>query len=312
MVKRGQQLEIRALDFSSLRHEGIPVEVLDRRELLRRIGRDALRAPERPAFHIVLLVHSGSGTQRVDFADVRLVPGRLIHLRPGQVQEWDVDSACEASVVVCRPVELDRAAWFPEQPPYRDLDADSLETARGLVDALRREQDRFEPTPAASNLMLSLFRALVDLFPRVASPEPEARAPAAYVAFRTALEGGIGRTHTVRALVSELGYSERTVDRACRRATGRSAKTLLDERLVLEARRQLAHTDLPAAAIAADLGFPDPTNFHKYFRRHTGERPGDFRRRIRIGSPRAPVQARPATERRTPEPTRGSPQRRPR
>lgn len=193
--------------------------------------------------------------------------------------------------------ELDRAVWFPERSPYRDLDDASFATARGLVDALRREQDRFERTPAASNSMLSLFRALVDLFHRVDTPERERRAPAAYVAFRAAPKGGIGQTHTVRALVSELSYSERTVDRACRRATGRSAKTLLDERLVLEARRQPAHTDLPAAAIAAELGFPDPTNFHKYFRRHTGERPTEFRHRIRMGSSRTPVHNRSAPER---------------
>ena len=280
MVRSGQP-EIRDVDFSSMRDPDLPVEVLDRGELLSRLGNEALRTPERPAFHIVLLVRSGSGTQRVDFADVPLVPGRMVHLWPGQVQEWDVESDCAASIVVCQAFGVDRGLWSPERLPFRDLDPASLSTAHALVDALRREQDRFASTPPAVSLMLSLFRALLDLFERDGSTEDVPRAREAYLAFRQALEAGVGRTHTVRTLVSGLNYSERTVDRACRRATGRSAKALMDERLVLEARRRLAHTDQPAAAIALELGFASPTNFHKYFRRHTGERPSDFRRRVR-------------------------------
>lgn len=217
----------------------------------------------------------------MDFADVPLVPRRMVHLWPDQVYERDVESDCAASIVVCRAFEVDRGLWSPERLPFRDLDPASLSTAHALVDALRREQNRFASTPAAVSLILRLFRALLDLFDRVGAPEDVPRTPEAYLAFRQALEAGVSRTHTVRALVSGLNYSERTVDRACRRATGRPAKALMDERLVLEARRQLAHTDQPAAAIAPELRFANPTNSHKYFRRHTGERPSDFRRRAR-------------------------------
>jgi AraC-like DNA-binding protein len=45
----------------------------------------------------------------------------------------------------------------------------------------------------------------------------------------------------------------------------------------LEARRLLAHTDEPVAAIARRLGFPEPTNFGTCFTRHTGVTPGPFR-----------------------------------
>lgn len=291
MVKNGQ-LAIRSLDFSSRRHEDLPVEVLDRAELLRRIGHQTLRTPERPSFHVLVLVRSGSGVHRVDFAEVELIPGRAVRVWPGQVQEWDVEGDYEASVVICRPIELDRAPWTLGRSQYRDLDPDSLATGQALVEAIRREQCRFAPTAPAERLMLSLFRALVDLFDRAAPAEPERRLPAAYVAFRAALEDRLGDVHTVRALATGLSYSERTIDRACRRATGRSAKALLDERLVLEAKRQLAHSDLPAAAIGANLGFDDPTNFHKYFRRHTGERPRGFRRRSRTGTRAAPAEIR--------------------
>jgi AraC-like DNA-binding protein len=76
-----------------------------------------------------------------------------------------------------------------------------------------------------------------------------------------------------------LGYSARTLTRACRAATGRSAKELIDARVALEAQRLLAHTDLPVAAIGRSLGFSEPTNFGKFFAREVGETPGAFRSR---------------------------------
>lgn len=59
--------------------------------------------------------------------------------------------------------------------------------------------------------------------------------------------------------------------------TGSTAKTLIDARVALEAKRLLAHSDLPVAAIGHRLGFTEPTNFGKFFTRQTGDSPGTFR-----------------------------------
>lgn len=51
------------------------------------------------------------------------------------------------------------------------------------------------------------------------------------------------------------------------------------DRLVLEAKRLLVHTTDPVGVIARQLGFAEPTNFVKFFRRETGTTPGAFRTR---------------------------------
>ncbi len=124
--------------------------------------------------------------------------------------------------------------------------------------------------------MNALFDALCAIFDR-ASAERAGPLPAAYVAFRQAIESNLTVNHTVRELVNLLGYAERTVTRACQRVTGQSARDVLNTRLILEAKRLLAHTDKSAAAISAELGFSEPTNFQKFFTRHTGQRPSQFR-----------------------------------
>ena len=58
-----------------------------------------------------------------------------------------------------------------------------------------------------------------------------------------------------------------------------SAKAFLVSRIVLEAKRLLAHTLLPVSTIGDQLGFDEATNFVKFFRRETALTPGAFRTR---------------------------------
>jgi AraC-like DNA-binding protein len=76
-----------------------------------------------------------------------------------------------------------------------------------------------------------------------------------------------------------LGYSVRTLTRATCAAVGFGAESFIDDRVLLEAKRQLVHSDLAATAIGERLGFPDATVFTKFFRQRAGETPAAFRAR---------------------------------
>ena len=63
-----------------------------------------------------------------------------------------------------------------------------------------------------------------------------------------------------------------------RAETGRSAQALLHARLVREACRRLVHVAAPVSNIAFELGFEDPAYFCRFFKRHVGTGPREFRR----------------------------------
>jgi AraC-like DNA-binding protein len=86
-----------------------------------------------------------------------------------------------------------------------------------------------------------------------------------------------------------LGCSEKSLMRAVREAAGVSAKRYVSQRVALEAKRLLAHTSLPVATIADRLGFDEPTNFVKFFRREAGAVPGAFRRQTLEAGQSAPA-----------------------
>jgi AraC family transcriptional regulator, transcriptional activator of pobA len=80
-----------------------------------------------------------------------------------------------------------------------------------------------------------------------------------------------------------LALSETGLNRLCRRLAGATAFHLIQQRLALEARRRLVHAPSSVGGIADELGFKDPAYFSRFFRRHCGTAPAEFRLRHRGG-----------------------------
>nr|WP_324614235.1 helix-turn-helix transcriptional regulator [Streptomyces sp. NRRL B-1140] len=110
------------------------------------------------------------------------------------------------------------------------------------------------------------------------APAVHPRLPGNHRSGQPELERSYATTRRAEDYADRLGYTVKTLTRACQAATGRSVKHVIDARVALQAQRLLAHTDEPVATIARRLGFSEPTNFGKFFTRHTGTTPGDFRR----------------------------------
>ncbi|MFK3980736.1 helix-turn-helix domain-containing protein [Micromonospora sp. NPDC050397] len=126
------------------------------------------------------------------------------------------------------------------------------------------------------------------------STAPPSAESATYLRLREEIEQHYRGTRRVEDYAAWLGCSVRTLTRACLAATGRSAKQLVDDRVALQARRLLAATDEPVADIGRRLGFPEPTNFGRFFQREVGQSPGAFRAGLGRVEPRAAGGAVPA------------------
>ncbi|MDG4831613.1 AraC family transcriptional regulator [Solwaraspora sp. WMMD1047] len=119
-----------------------------------------------------------------------------------------------------------------------------------------------------------------------------------YQRLRHELERSHRDTRRVEDYAERLDCSVRTLTRACLAVTGRSAKQVIDDRVALQAMRLLAATDTPIADIGRWLGFPEPTNFGRFFQREVGQSPGAFR--ATLGGGRSDPAGRPAAEPRPP------------
>lgn len=148
-----------------------------------------------------------------------------------------------------------------------------------LLGQLRAEYGRPRQAVSAEILQLLLATVLLQIhrLPRPGNGGDPQAGGEVYTRFRAELERSYATTRRAADYAHRLGYTVKTLTRACTAATGRPVKHVIDARVALEAQRLLAHTDEPVATVARRLGFAEPTNFGKFFTRHTGTTPGTFR-----------------------------------
>jgi AraC family transcriptional activator of pobA len=97
--------------------------------------------------------------------------------------------------------------------------------------------------------------------------------------FRHMIESQYLKHWRVQRYARHLALSETSLNRLCRRLAGSTAFDMIQQRLALEARRRLVYTAGSVSGIAGELGFKDPAYFSRFFRRHSGVSPHEFRRR---------------------------------
>ncbi|MEL6892086.1 MAG: AraC family transcriptional regulator [Actinomycetota bacterium] len=266
-------------------HRLLPAQVLRHSDVLQRMGGPEMTSSQRAGFHILFVCIEGAGAHEVDFERVPVAVGTVLRIRPGQVHHFVQAGDFDALMVLWPPetegVESAEPVWTPggTTPTHWRIERPTLTRVTSWIGELDAEQKRFDGSPARIELTRLLLRTLL-LRLRLEQPAETAAAaeqPAVYSEFLGLIERRFQERPTVDALAGELGYSTRTIDRACRRVSGRTAKRVLDERTVLEARRLLTHTSLPINRIARSLGFTDPSNFSKFVHRNLGQQPHKLR-----------------------------------
>jgi AraC family transcriptional activator of pobA len=67
---------------------------------------------------------------------------------------------------------------------------------------------------------------------------------------------------------------------ACMEVTGKTPMRVVEDRLLLEAKRNLTYTNMTVAQTGYYLGFTDPAYFSRFFSKLAGESPAAFRKRV--------------------------------
>ncbi|MFG1603745.1 helix-turn-helix domain-containing protein [Actinoplanes sp. NPDC049265] len=246
--------------------------------------------PRRLTYHLMVLATAGQGTVEVDFHTRDCRPGTVVWIRPGQALRFGGQPGLEANLVA-----WEHDLLTGEQLPgltvedagptaSRDLTGADSEAIGSGFTRLADDCGRLDPGPVAASLIRHELVVLLLRMALIARPDggsPPSAEGRTFARFRRALEEGHAASRRVEDYAAQLDCSVRTLTRASLAITGRTAKQVVDDRVALEARRLLACTDDSVAEVGRVLGFPEPTNFGRFFHREVGQSPGAFRMLIR-------------------------------
>jgi len=76
-----------------------------------------------------------------------------------------------------------------------------------------------------------------------------------------------------------LNTSSRHLNNIISQKTGKSISLMIQERILIEAKRLLLHSEKTIKEIAYELGFNDKAYFHRFFKKYANQTPGEFKKK---------------------------------
>jgi AraC family transcriptional activator of pobA len=253
------------------------------------------REPHRHDYHEICWARSGSGLHLIDGRPSPVVPGTLTLIGRGQVHVFERGSHIfGASVNFGEELLADRSVtrahpgwlldpYVPRTVPVPSADVPHLE---GIHAALAAETSR--PLDSRSiDVQRHLLATLLLWVERWYQDAPTGKGCAddadaeVYARFLSLLDRDFARRHDTSYYASTLAVSTAGLSRALTRVSGRTAKELITDRVMIEAARLLRFTGLAVSEVAVQVGFHDQFYFSRAFKRRHGESPLAYRTRLR-------------------------------
>lgn len=229
-------------------------------------------------FYEIIWFQKGSGTHYVDFNQYAIAPGTIIFISPGQIHSFDTKHDQEGYVLkICAELFDDFVSL--SCVTVQDKDSAALEM---LVAAMQEELKKEDSLGhrEALHALVKLFvimvrRSYAEINP--SAPNPHKVSYKAFLNFRKLIEENYCRLHTVKDYASLLNVSSKTLTLYVNECSKYSPLELINNRIILEAKRLLRYSVLSVKEIAFRLGFEDPSYFAKFFKRLVKQSPADYR-----------------------------------
>lgn len=248
----------------------------------------------RPFIHLLCL-HAGATAEVGDGSEMTALAGPAIVWLPADTAEYlDVAAGATAELL-----QLRTGVWHRYLPPSAEPAYLALEGAGGIM-----------ALPVEPDLVTTMSRSIAAIAAEIAAP---ARSGAASIMsaeltlcvlrfwrlfagdsdrgeegssaeilnrFRRLLEERYQQHLRVSDYARLLGMTPDRLHALCSRELKRSPSELIQQRVVKEAASRLEAGTVAVKQIAFALGFKDTAYFNRFFRKHTGEAPGVWRRRV--------------------------------
>ena len=249
--------------------------------------------PHKHDFYQIFAVTKGEGWHEVDFYRYPVCPFQLHFTKLGQVHEWHMSRDTTGYLIefsreaITRSTSLNHRTWDVEQIPDRvDLSKAPKQLRAHILSLFALMRDEYENEAPDFELALRhyLMPVLIDLHRFCGGRVGPARESDSLVDhFRSLVECHFKKEHGVEFYAKKLKTTSKALTMRVSRATGKSARTVIHGRCILEAKRMLGYSKLTLSEVGYEVGFSDPGYFTRFFRKSTGLRPGEFRLKFMTG-----------------------------
>ena len=250
--------------------------------------------PHRHDFYEVLFLTNGSGLHIIDNDEYYIHPPSVFFLSPGQAHKLELSNDIEGYIFLftsefylLHHKNKNRLLEYPfffsveqKNPPLllkNEQDLVFLETLfqRGCSE-MREHSIRSEEL---THSILDLILLTCDkLYPNSLRSISTSKGHILAKRFLFLIEENYQNNLRVNDYADMLAITPNHLTQIVKQVTGKTSTELLQEKLIIEVKRLLLHTNMTVSEIAELMNFPDQSYFTKFFKKSTGITPLQYRK----------------------------------
>jgi AraC family transcriptional regulator, transcriptional activator of pobA len=249
--------------------------------------------PHRICYYQVIVITNGNGTFWLDSNQYTYQPRSLFAISKGRVESFEIGKGTTGYALLfseeflCKyPGDME---WinnlllfnYSIEPPLINVTDLEFPDFLGLMEKIKLEYDMDEDF-VRNEIILNMLKTFLLLAERkmrnkIKDYRSEISDVDCLMKFKMELEKNYKSSRSVSFYSNLLCITPRKLNQITLNYWGKSTKHVIEERVLLETKRLLVHTNQTVKEIGNTLGFDDPTNFNKFFKKYIQKTPAEFR-----------------------------------
>ncbi len=246
--------------------------------------------PHRHEFTEFLYIKSGKGKHEIDGIEYNLTPDTFYIISKGQVHNFLYASDIEGILIrfndsILPAVHSSKEGFYYNlifalrnynELPIKKEDSQLIDLLLNRM--LIEYQGQISKVIDLSLIQHLLYPIIILLNKQVsANIDAQDHQQDQFSKFINLLEKSFKQHRHLQFYANELGLPPRKLTEICQSKSGKTAKKIINERVITGAKRLMKYTTLPLKEIAHSLGYKDLGYFCRYFKKATGKTPTEYK-----------------------------------
>lgn len=247
-----------------------------------------LLAPHSTPFFIIIWVTQGTLNYQIDHSSYQVKKDHLVYIAPGQIHHFKTSEGFDGELIAFTEDFVPKNAFFKLLRIFENVNS-KVKTMhskeihikvqalfRSLTEELKNDTDEYQHDLLFNmlyNLILFVERGkIIHKIDNLQSQDLKD-----VMAFKKLVATNCRNHYTVKDYADILDTTTQRLLKISTVALGKTPKEFITEHMLTESQRLLQYSNYSIKEISFQLGFDEPTNFTKFFKKQKGISPLLFR-----------------------------------
>ncbi|MCS5421126.1 MULTISPECIES: helix-turn-helix domain-containing protein [Psychrilyobacter] len=284
---------VEQIEFMNKKGQNKGFEIISLKSFFESVDESFIKTPYRTSFYNLIFITGGRGVHEIDFLEYTVKAGDLLMISRNRVHSYSEFNSLEGYLItftegfLCEFLssqtsevkELFKLSYLNPHVNCLDLYTTTLTTLLNVINDMYKNAYEFLDNKVIASAFNTFMQILSNS--RLGENLSKYKKNETFVQFTELVEKNINSVKTVKEYADMMYVSKKTVNLMTRKAIDMSAKQYIIQQLILKIRLKLSFEQKSINEIAYELGFTEPSNMTRFFKKNTKISPSEFRNIIR-------------------------------